>query len=164
MNSLGIPALSISRESSEVRRVFDTINVHRIWTYALSTSRCREFVFLAAGLLLLSSLALKAEEGKMKPTLVHSGTSSVLAACFSPASNMLVVALQNGTVLVYRTADSKLIGKTRKHKASVTSLCFSSDGKKLASASLDTTVRTWAVVGPAARQCRNVNRSLACAV
>ncbi len=79
----------------------------------------------------------------------------ITSITFSPDSKILATGNRDKTIRLWDTGDAdngiglrKLLGKVdvfKGHKDSVTSVAFSPDGKKLASGSLDKTVRLWDV-------------------
>lgn len=83
--------------------------------------------------------------------------TSVLGAVndlrFSPDGQLLAVAggqpSAKGDLRLFNVADRKLIGTLAGHEDQVASICFSPDGKRLASGSYDKTVRIWNVASRA---------------
>jgi WD40 repeat protein/serine/threonine protein kinase len=68
------------------------------------------------------------------------------AVAFQPAGGQLATAADDGAennVLLWDAATGKLLGTLRGHVKTITSLSYRPDGKRLASASLDCTVRVW---------------------
>jgi WD40 repeat protein len=74
-------------------------------------------------------------------------SNSVLGLVFSPDGSKLAAGDGN-SVVVWDTAEWKVIRQFKGHDGQVHSLAFSADGKWLASGSADTTVLVWAVDQP----------------
>ncbi|KAM0718149.1 hypothetical protein Q7P37_006481 [Cladosporium fusiforme] len=81
-------------------------------------------------------------------------TSPVSALAFSPDGAHLAAGLGNGKVFAYAAAGGQWKLETNRwsaHTARVTSLCWSQDGKKAVSGSLDTNVCVWSLADPGKR-------------
>jgi WD40 repeat protein len=84
-------------------------------------------------------------------------TSPISALAFSPSGTHLAAGLANGKVFAYSSSPSspetwKLeTNRWSAHTARVTSLCWSPDGKKAVSGSLDTNVCVWSLANPGNR-------------
>jgi WD40 repeat protein len=84
-------------------------------------------------------------------------TSPISALAFSPSGTNLAAGLANGKVFAYSSSSSspetwKLeTNRWSAHTARVTSLCWSPDGKKAVSGSLDTNVCVWSLANPGNR-------------
>ncbi len=70
---------------------------------------------------------------------------SISSVAFSPDAKLLATSDTNGTIHLWRVADSKQLSSLKGHKSGVQSVTFSPDGKTLASGGFDHTVRLWDV-------------------
>ena len=70
---------------------------------------------------------------------------SISSVAFSPDAKLLATSDTNGTIHLWRVADSKQLLSLKGHKSGVQSVTFSPDGKTLASGGFDHTVRLWDV-------------------
>jgi serine/threonine protein kinase len=75
--------------------------------------------------------------------LLQGKMSSVGSTSFSPDSNFLVSASNDGSVRIWDTNSGIEIRRLTGHKDGVSSLSYSPDGKYIASASYDGTLRLW---------------------
>jgi len=69
--------------------------------------------------------------------------SMVFCLSYAPSGDMLAVGDCDGNIHFFNAQGEKLQSPVRGHSAVVRSVCFSSDGKQLASGSEDTTARNW---------------------
>ena len=99
-------------------------------------------VTLLICLLNMPCLLLALPEGGIKQLLAGTGTPHDIK--FSPDGSTLAIAGELGIVL-YETEDYTPIGLLESHKSHVAAIAFSSDGKLLASASWDATIKLWNV-------------------
>lgn len=75
---------------------------------------------------------------------------SVRSLCFSPDSQMLLTASDDGHMKIYDVAHSDIAGTLSGHASWVLCVSFSEDGKHFTSSSSDKTVKIWDV---AERKC-----------
>ncbi|RKG87657.1 WD40 repeat domain-containing protein [Corallococcus sp. CA049B] len=108
---------------------------------SLAVSPDRERI--AVGTLKGRALVLDARSGRVLLEL-PGGSGSVRAVAFSPDGALLAVA-GDPDIQLWSVADSRPVGLLQGHTGKVWALAFDSTGRRLASGSKDTTVRTWDV-------------------
>jgi WD40 repeat protein len=74
-------------------------------------------------------------------TNVHSGW--VCSIAFSPDSQQVVSAGEDGTVKIWQTDQGKLIKTLHGHEGTAKAVAFSPNGKKIASSATDKTIKLW---------------------
>ncbi|MCU0514581.1 MAG: protein kinase [Anaerolineae bacterium] len=81
----------------------------------------------------------------------------LIAAAFSPAGDVLAVALADFTIRLYRVDDGREVGRLTGHTAGILDLDFNVDGTLLASGGEDRTIRLWSM--PAGTLLRTIEGS-----
>ncbi len=102
-----------------------------------------------------SRLAIGPGYGRSQLLDLHSGTTTplqtrplgVTALAFSPAADLVAVSYsyRNATIVLCDARTGELRGQLTNHSADASGLAFTPDGKKLASAAKDGTIRVWDV-------------------
>ncbi|MGH7224735.1 MAG: WD40 repeat domain-containing protein, partial [Gemmataceae bacterium] len=94
----------------------------------------------------------EARTGKLLRRCVDPSTSPHLLKQLAFSADGQVLASSNGEIVhLWEVATSKLIHTFKGHQGQINSLVFSRDGRRLASASSDSTVLIWAVAGQPAK-------------
>jgi WD40 repeat protein len=115
------------------------IQAHRdvVWDTAIS----KDNRFIATG---SKDLSLRIWTIDGKPHLAFDNLpSEVWTLAFSPDTSRIACGLKSGLTLVYDLATRRLLHSLAGHKAGVLGIAWSPDGKYLATASQDTTVKIW---------------------
>jgi WD40 repeat protein len=90
----------------------------------------------------VSDRTIKIWDGKLIRTLQgHKGR--VYSIDFSPNSQLLASASQDGTIKVWNTRNGNQIGNLVGHRGAIYSVSFSPDGENIASGGDDNTVKLW---------------------
>jgi WD40 repeat protein len=141
------------------------VNILRVWD--LTSGNLRREINCGNGDILAGTFLGKEKfvcVQSMRPTLAH-GSQSVLQACylgvhastknlasscdcgaaaiFLPSAKALISGCADGSIGLWRLADGALIKKVPAHKAPVTHLSCSRNGRLLASADLEGSVKVW---------------------
>lgn len=99
------------------------------------------------------SIAITTEEqpGVERDTRTYPYASMAMlsAVALSPDGETVAVALSDGRIQLWRSADGQLLGTLAGHTGYVSALAFSPDGATLASGAQDRTVRLWRVADAA---------------
>lgn len=72
--------------------------------------------------------------------------SEIVQVVICKSSDLIAVACEDFCIYVYDGTSQKLAREFRGHRAPVSDLCFDGEGRRLVSASMDGTVRTWDLV------------------
>jgi Tol biopolymer transport system component len=88
-----------------------------------------------------------AAEGAVVRQTLQGKAGPVWSVAFAPDGRTVALALDEGVVKLFDTADGRVVGTLEGHEGPVWSVEFSPDGKTLATASDDATARLWDLAG-----------------
>ncbi len=97
-----------------------------------------------------ASLALANQSGVQRFTLSNNQEATVIQGAFLPTTlsastttGLTAIARQDNSISLLDPADGSLIANLQGHTGAITSITFSADGRYMASAATDNTVRIW---------------------
>lgn len=132
--------------------MIDLVADRRLWTEQAGRSRAASTVtaFSVDGKTMISqslgkSLMIRPADGSPGGLRIGGFDDMMLSGAFSPNGQMVAVAGVDRAVYVISVGTGEIVGKFHGHRAFVWQLKWAPDGERLATASIDGTVRIWRV-------------------